>query len=71
MQVRENGAKLRWCGRVSCSNGTAGVKTGVAVKPLEEEVVPLTGATIDVRNLRGRIRVYEDSYELCRCWGAT
>ena len=47
------------------------MKKGVAVKPLEEEVVPLTGATIDVRNLRGRIRVYEDSYGLCRCRGAT
>ena len=40
------------------------------MKPLEEEVVPLTGATIDVRNLRGQIRVYEDSYGLCTGMGS-
>lgn len=29
------------------------LRKGVAVKPLEEEAVPLTGATINVRNLEG------------------
>ena len=47
------------------------VKKCAAVKPLEEVVVRSYSATVDVRNLRGRFRVYEDSYGLSSCRGAT